>query len=138
MRAFVFATFAEYDIEPDLDGLDRDLLTFGELPEPVDAFVAEIDGRPVGSIMIAPTDGGSAWLSKFFVDKGVRGRGVGRALLEHAVDAARSRGYASIGLETRAAFVEAIHLYESTGWKRSAASPHGPCEVAYVLDLRPL
>ncbi len=135
VRAFVFATFDEYGIQPDPDGLDRDLMTFGEEPEPVDAYVAEIDGAPIGSVMVAPADGGSAWLSKFFVSKAHRGSGVGRALLARAVQSARDRGYRSVGLFTRTEFVEAIHLYESTGWKRSHEQPAGPCDAYYTLDL---
>ena len=135
VRAFVLATFADYGIEPDFEGLDADLLTFGEKPEPVDAFVAVIDGTPVGSVMVAPAAAGQAWLSKFFVDRSRRGAGIGRALLSRAVEAARARGYASIALETRTAFVEAIHLYESTGWVRSSQAPDGPCEAHYTLQL---
>ena len=48
------------------------------------------------------------------------GRGVGRALLEHLVHEARSRGLDSLWLETGSsdAFVPAIRLYESAGFAR--------------------
>ena len=48
------------------------------------------------------------------------GRGVGRALLEHLVGEARSRGLASLWLETGSsdAFTPAIRLYESAGFVR--------------------
>src|SRR5438477_3002774 len=117
VRRFVFATFEEYDIVPDPEGLDKDVMTFGEHPESVDEFVADVDGVAVGSVMVSPRDGNIGWLSKFFVDATCRGRGIGRALLARAVDAARARGYVRLELDTRMFFKEAVHLYESTGWK---------------------
>src|SRR5688572_11652899 len=48
------------------------------------------------------------------------GRGIGRALLEHLISEARARGMASLWLETGSteAFIPAIRLYESAGFKR--------------------
>lgn len=135
VRRFVFATLEEHDIVPDPEGHDKDVMTFGQDFDPVDAFVADVDGVAVGSIMVAPRDAETGWLSKFFVDRAFRGRGIGRALLEQAVTAARARGYRRLELDTRTFFREAIHLYESTGWKRSQTAPAGPCDALYSLDL---
>lgn len=46
------------------------------------------------------------------------GRGVGRALLHHLVDEARSRGYRRLSLETGSTepFAAALRLYESEGF----------------------
>jgi putative acetyltransferase len=48
----------------------------------------------------------------------LRGRGAGRAVLEHIVAQARSRGYRRLSLETGAneAFKPALKLYESFGF----------------------
>jgi GNAT superfamily N-acetyltransferase len=136
VRRFVVATFAEYGMELDLEGVDRELLRFGEHGEDVDEFVALADGAPVGSVMVAPSERGG-WLSKFFVDKRYRGFGIGRRLLGCAVEAGRRRGYSRLDLDTRAFFVEAVHLYEATGWKMSAdRSPSCHCDAAFTLDLR--
>jgi putative acetyltransferase len=58
------------------------------------------------------------------------GRGVGRAMLDHLITEARSRGMRSLWLETgsTAAFVPALGLYESAGFVRC-----GPFD-AYVDD----
>jgi putative acetyltransferase len=74
---------------------------------------------------------GEACLSTFFVEAAYRGRGIGRALLERAVTEARLQGCHSLLLETRSIFCEAIHLYESTGWKQLPAHPS-----AYGFDRR--
>lgn len=46
------------------------------------------------------------------------GRGVGRAILNHIMNEARSRGYRRISLETGSTepFVAALHLYQSEGF----------------------
>ena len=48
------------------------------------------------------------------------GRGVGRAILNHLISEARSRGMESLWLETgeSEAFTPALRLYESAGFKR--------------------
>lgn len=137
VRKFVFATLRSYGIEPDPEGLDADVMSFGTHGDgPIDEFVAEVDGRTVGSVALSPNDVETGHLSKFFVDHDHRGRGLGRQLLAEAVDQARRRGYQRISLETRTAFQEAVHLYEATGWQRGPDLPAG-CgpDRTYVLDM---
>ena len=46
----------------------------------------------------------TAHLSKFFVDAGYRGRGIGRMLLQRVVDEAYALGYRRLDLETRSIY----------------------------------
>jgi molybdate transport system substrate-binding protein len=135
VRRFVFDTLLSYGVEPEPDDHDKDVMTFGQEPEPIDAFVADVDGTAVGSVMVAPRLDGTGWLSKFFVDKAFRGKGIGRKLLDRAVAAARERGYKRLELDTRTYFKEATHLYESTGWRLIPEESHPPCDAYYFLDL---
>jgi GNAT superfamily N-acetyltransferase len=151
VRDFVFATLRSYGIEPDPEGLDADIMAFGTAGEgPVAEFVAEMDGKAVGSVALSPRGVGGedpttqgepgpervAWLSKLFVDAAYRGHGLGRALLARAVQEARDRGYRRMDLETRTIFREAVRLYEATGWERGPDRPpeHGP-DRTYSLQL---
>ena len=95
------------------------MATFGGKPEH-DDFVAWPRARPaLGVASVGPQgDEGVAWISKVFVAKEARRRGVGRALLDAAHEAARSRGFREVGLRTRVIFREAIALYESAGYVR--------------------
>lgn len=75
------------------------------------------------------------------VAPGFLGRGVGRALLRHLIAEARSRGFASLWLETGtpADFDAARRLYDSEGFVE--CGPFGdyaldPYSVFMTLDLR--
>jgi ribosomal protein S18 acetylase RimI-like enzyme len=137
VREFVFATLRAYGITPDPDGLDADVVAFGCVTDPaIHELVAAADGRVVGSVVISARGDGTAHLSKFFVNADYRGRGIGRALLRHAVGEARARGYRQLDLETRSVYREAVHLYEATGWVRGPDLPdgYGP-DRTYRLNL---
>jgi putative acetyltransferase len=133
--AVVFDTLRSYGIEPDPRGLDEEVLRFGGAGDPsVAEFVAEMDGRVVGSVALRDRGDGTGHISKFFVTAATRGRGIGRTLLAMAVTQARARGLRELDLETRAQFEAAIHLYESTGWKRGP-DPARVCDRTYLLRL---
>lgn len=57
--------------------------------------------------------------------RAARGRGVGRAMVDHLIDVARERGFARISLETEsmAAFAPARALYASVGF--TSCEPFG-------------
>ena len=56
--------------------------------------------------------------------KAARGKGAGRAVLEHIISVARQRGYTRLSLETgtHPAFEPAHNLYRSQGFVKSAPS----------------
>jgi putative acetyltransferase len=56
-------------------------------------------------------------VSKMAVAPACRGLGVGRRILEHVVDSARKNGARWLYLETNRKLPNAIHLYESVGFK---------------------
>ena len=138
VRRIVSETLRAYDVEFEPETHDRDVMTFGVPKAHVLEFVAELDGRVVGSVIVTPRGDGTGLLTKFFVDKNCRGRGVGRPLLEVGVNAARAAGLRKLELDTRSFFHEAIHLYESTGWRPIPGSATaGKCDLFYALDLVP-
>jgi GNAT superfamily N-acetyltransferase len=129
---------AEHGIVFDATGRDADVTSFGTSAEH-DDLVADIEGAAVGVVRVgAQGEPGVAWISTLFVARDARGRGIGRALMVAAHDAAHARGCRSIGLRTRAVFRDAIRLYESLGYTRSQASSAGGLEAGGAVYVRAL
>lgn len=103
-------------------------------------WIAEHDGRLVGSIAIVETSPEVAQLRWFLVDPSIRGAGVGKCLLKQAVDFCESIGYRSIFLWTVRVLATAAHLYRSIGFERVEERPGRSwgvdvIEERYGLDL---
>ncbi len=112
----VFASLRSFGIEPDPRGTDADIYTFGARSTH-DDWVYEHDGSVVGLVALEPHDDGG-WVSKLFVAADARGVGAGHALLTRAIESAKERGYARVGLRTRTVFTDAVRLYERMGFTR--------------------
>jgi ribosomal protein S18 acetylase RimI-like enzyme len=76
-----------------------------------------------------------AYLEELYIVPERRGRGLGRALLEAAMDHARDRGAAHIELNTGETDVAARALYESVGFTNREGGPNGPPMLYYERDL---
>jgi putative acetyltransferase len=93
-------------------------------------LIAELAGRPIGCVALAP-DGTGAWeLSKMAVASELRGHGIGRKLLAAAVDHAREMGARSLFLGTSTKLPSAVHLYETFGFR------HVPRETLRLASTR--
>ena len=76
-----------------------------------------------------------ALLEELYVVPEQRGRGLGRALLEAAMEHARKRGAARMELKTSVDDVAARALYEKTGFTNREGRPDGPTMLYYERDL---
>jgi ribosomal protein S18 acetylase RimI-like enzyme len=76
-----------------------------------------------------------AYLEELYVVPERRGRGLGRALLEAAMQEARDRGATRIDLTTSVDDVAARALYESAGFTNREGGPDGPVMLYYERDL---
>lgn len=87
-------------------------------------FSARCDGRLLGVAALQQIDDRHVELKSMHTAGAARGRGVGRAMLEHLVAEAGDRGCTRVSLETgsMAEFAPARSLYESAGFE-----PCGPC-----------
>ena len=76
-----------------------------------------------------------AYLEELYVAPERRGRGLGRALLETAMDVAREKGAGHIDLGTSVDDTAARALYESAGFTNRESGPEGPIMLYYERDL---
>lgn len=80
-------------------------------------FVAESDGRVAGYVCLMSLFE-EAQILDIAVAPALRGRGIARALMEHACATAREKQAELLTLEVRASSASAIGLYECSGFKR--------------------
>jgi GNAT superfamily N-acetyltransferase len=113
--------------------LDRDRaaaewLATATLLDPRDRVMlgARADGSLVGTVQVvrASVENGShrAEIRRFAVRGDMRGRGVGRALLEAAAERARALGISLLWLTTHAD-TDSDRIYERLGWTRMGTMP---------------
>jgi ribosomal protein S18 acetylase RimI-like enzyme len=75
------------------------------------------------------------YLAELYVVPARRGEGIGRALMEAAMDLARGRGAGYMDLGTAETDVAARHLYESLGFDHHEGKPDGPVNYVYEREL---
>jgi GNAT superfamily N-acetyltransferase len=139
VRMLVFGVLAEFGLAGDPETTDADLgdiegyyLNRGGMFEVIETDRFAI----VGSVGIYPMDDRRCELRKMYLAREVRGKGLGKLLLERAISFARSAGFTSIVLETASVLKDAISLYERYGF-RPVASDHlaARADQAYVLEI---
>jgi len=93
------------------------------------------DSLPVGCAALIPLGQGVYELSKMAVSPQFRGRGLGRRLLLHTIAQARLLGATSLFLGSNTRLADAIHLYESVGFRHvpPASFPPNPYTRANVF-----
>lgn len=109
LRFSLAQTPAEYSFALDQDGLAGEAVTLFSFRE---------RGTLLGIGAIKQLDPRSAEIKSMHTAEAARGRGIGRAVLTHLVEVARSRGCRTLSLETgtTAAFAPARALYASAGF----------------------
>jgi GNAT superfamily N-acetyltransferase len=139
IQRLVFAVLREYGLAPDPDGTDADLrdieLNYSRRGGAFEVL-EEHNGRVVGCFGLFPLDARTCELRKMYLARESRGHGLGRRLLESALNKAAELGFRRISLETASVLKEAISLYTRYGFR-----PYSPdhmskrCNQAYFLDL---
>lgn len=79
-------------------------------------LLAMHEGRPAGCVALRRIDHEACEMKRMFVDEGLQGQGVGRALGLAIVDEARIAGYGTMYLDTSIRQHEAQTLYRRLGF----------------------
>jgi ribosomal protein S18 acetylase RimI-like enzyme len=77
-------------------------------------------GVPLGCVALRPLPlpDRRCEMKRLFLQPAARGLGLGRALMEQVVEAARAKGYRELCLDTLPTMASAIGLYEAAGFRR--------------------
>ncbi|QIP86416.1 MarR family transcriptional regulator [Streptomyces sp. Tu 2975] len=126
---------AEYGWDAGFEGLvARIVADFAQEHDPrlERVWIAETDGRPVGSVMCVRDDApDTARLRLLLVEPEARGHGLGDRLVGSAVDFARDAGYRDMVLWTNDVLTAARRIYQRAGFTLVAEKPHR----SYGADL---
>ena len=131
---------AHFVVEPrdrhELDDPEGHILAAGG-----QVFMAEADGpngtEVLGTCALLTEPDGACELAKMAVHATARGRGVGRALGESAIAAARARGVPRIDLLSNTVLAPAIALYRALGFVEAPlpATEYARANIKMTLDL---
>jgi DNA-binding MarR family transcriptional regulator/GNAT superfamily N-acetyltransferase len=93
-------------------------------PQREHAWIAEVDGAPVGCVFCTRQDDPTAQLRLLLVEPPARGLGIGGRLVEECLRFARRAGYERITLWTNDVLAGARRIYERAGFALVTEEPH--------------
>lgn len=124
------------------DPTTNDLYTLFTSTKKSILWVIEENNQVLGCCGIYPTIGlpkNCIELVKFYFSPKIRGRGLGKKILETTIKSAHELGYTDLYLESLPVFGNAVKMYEKIGFKRLEAplgeSGHTSCNIWMVKKL---
>ena len=136
VRTLVFEVLREYGLSPDPESTDADLSEIEQHYHNGWFSVLEVNGQIIGSVGLLPQEETVMELRKMYLYRDWHGHGLGRLLLEQALNEARQRGARRVVLGTAKVLGEAVALYEQSGFRPSQEKhPASRVDQAWKLDL---
>jgi putative acetyltransferase len=130
---------SEYGLGWEPNGADRDVLQVEEayLATGGEFWVIEHQSQLVGTGAYYPIHRGekAVEIRKMYLLQSIRGLGLGKYLLQQLEAAIASRGFQQIWIETASVLVEAVKLYESSGYQPATGVETTRCDRVYVKFL---
>lgn len=101
-------------------------------------FFGLIEGRPVATCALQYEHEGVFELAKMAVDRELRGKGIGRKLLNSVLHEAKRRGIQRLVIVSNTRLASAIHLYKAVGFQEVPLSnqEYERADIELHLDLK--
>ena len=137
--ALIADTLREFGFPVEDSGIDADL---ADVPRSYHArggafrVIENDDGVVVGCGGLYPMAHNGVELRKMYFRPEIRGKGLGRKLLDDLIAEARRRRFDRIELETASNLTAAIALYQRAGFVETDGPKHScRCDRTFALDL---
>jgi len=130
--------FGEYGLKPDPGATDKDLDELEASYRDNNGYfgVVEYKGDIIASMGLFKMSDTTCELRKMYSLPSARGKGLGRLLVELAIEKAKALGFEEIILETAFPLKEAISLYKKFGFTEYNPAHLSPrCDQAFKLKL---
>jgi putative acetyltransferase len=99
-------------------------------------LLAKVDGVSAGCVGLRRAPDAQGEVKRLYVKPEFRGLGVGRTLMETLLEAARTRGYQWVSLDTLPTMGEALRLYQALGFEEVEAYYPSPVRGTRYLRLQ--
>ncbi len=99
-------------------------------------LLAFLDDRAVGCVALRKFDTRDCEMKRLYIEPGHRGHGIGKKLVERIINEARLLQYNEMRLDTLASMTAARKLYQSFGFRETAAYYHNPLDDAVYMSLK--
>ncbi len=117
LKQILFDALHQYKIDlppnysvDDIDEIGTDTYGF-------ESFVLLNDNSIIGFFILRPIDNKTIELKRLYLTKSERNKGLGRLLLNKAIDHAMTAGYKTMCLETTSRFKAAVSMYRQGGFR---------------------
>ena len=77
--------------------------------------IESLDDKLIGGLMLAPVDNDTVRLMEVCVESKYQREGIGRAMVQYALDRAKEVGYENVVMHAR---LTAVHFYEKCGFRQ--------------------
>ena len=120
-------------------GLPLNFQGFGEqlrsLPGEFVLLIARQESEVAGTVALRPLRAGACEVKRLYVPDRFRGHGLGRKLLQAAIEDPRQTGYSEMYCDTLLDMQEAAKLYDSSGFTRVEPYSNHPTPGALYFRL---
>lgn len=122
-----------------LEDHDREMLNDPEgyvLAQGGHIFFAIMNGEPVACCALIPTAPGVFEVAKMAVAESLQARGIGRRVLAYTIQQGRALGAHTLYLETNSRLANAVHLYESLGFRHLPPRPSPYARANVFMEMK--
>jgi GNAT superfamily N-acetyltransferase len=99
-------------------------------------FFAVTNEEYIGCCALVPISPGVFEVAKMAVAEPWQGRGIGRRILAYTIEQGRALGAQSLYLESSSKLANAVHLYESLGFRHLPPNPSPYVRANVFMELR--